>query len=544
MRRLAWIVLFGCISQGAPLEAASAQDKPLFEVVETIGTLRYYSANRAGVSASTALRTLEAMGVFALRYEDAKLQDALDRTTMSLAFDRMEAITIAELCAVAAGVDLITDRQAPVDGQLGALVATVVRAPKGDQQQGRERLLDWGLRWYRNLLEHEIDSERMNADTEAKLRLETAMLDMARGNWSAAAGGFRWLADTNPKHPWVPEALLREAECRFAAGEATDAAQLASRVMKLYRTERVGAKAAVVFARASLAQHRREVEAARHIAATTLLDSLVIELELFLQSFRDQEEYVPILLLVAEVQRRRGKPDFILDAIAQVEAVVDPILLPADQWTSTTFLRGAAMTMLGNYDAGRERLWQFLRMAPKDERVGVAWLTIAQAELPRDALQALFAARKAAEQNAFLSAAERGLALTIEAKAALRLGDTDGAVDRLERVIRERGPSNVPDLAVEVGLAFLAHGSFERAKAILRPLQDDVGIHADRARVIILEAESRQGQPSAVVRLAARFAARTVDSVSQVRIATLTGDAYAALGLATEAARAYDGRIR
>lgn len=529
----------------APARAALAiQDRPLFEVVETLGTLRYVAANRSGVSASTALRTLEAMGVFVLHFEDPELVNLLERNTMTLSFDRMEAVAVAELCAVASGLDLITERQPPVGGNPGNLVATVVRAPVPDTDAGRERLLDWGLRWYRNLLENELSSARINANTEAKIRIDSALLDMARGNWSAAAGGFRWLVDSNPTHPWVPEALLREAQCRLSAGEASDAAQRAARVMKLYRDDPVGAKAATVYARAALDQHRHEVEAGRFIAASTLLDSLVIEIELFLPSFRDRAEYPEVLLLLGEAQRRRGKADLVVDALARLESVADPILLPQQQWASTTFLRGCAGIMLGDFDRGRERLWQFLRMAPQDSRAGIAWLTIAQAELSFDPLEAMFAARKAAEKTTFLTAAERGQALTIEAKAALLLGDTQGAVERLERVIRDRGPRNVPDLAVEVGKAFMAHGSLERAKSIVLPLQDELGIHADRARVIILESEMRQGQPGVVVRLAPRFAARTTDAASQVAISTLVGDAYRALGMKSEAARAYDGRIR
>lgn len=521
-----------------------AQDRPLFEVVESVGTLRYLKANRAGVSGWNALRSLERLGVFTVRFELPELRKILEKNTMSLSFDRMEAVAIAELCSVAAGLDLMTERQPSDDGKPGQLVVTIVRAPSKDNAAGRQRLLDWGLRWYRNLLETELARESTNADAEAKIRIDAALLDMARGNWSAAAGGFRWLADTNPNHPWVPEALLREAECRLAAGEFAEAGRRAARVMKVYRTDPVGVRAAIVFARAGLIEERRERDLGRYLAAATALDSVVVQLELFIASFKGRDEYPALLLQLAEAHRRRGKPDLVLDALARLEAIVNPLLLPADQWASTSFLRGCALLNLGSEAEGRERLWHFLRIAPSDDRTGIAWLTLAEAALSRESTEAMFAARKAQEFAERLTSRERSRAMVVEAKAAMQLGDVGPAVEKLVAEIRRQGPRNVPDLVVEVAEALLNRRKYERVKAIVEPLARERGKYADRARVLILEAESRQGQSRAVVRLAKSFAARTDDYAAQSRIAQLAGDAYRELGMQVEAAQAYDGSVR
>lgn len=522
-----------------------AQDAPLFEVVESVGALRYVKANRSGVTAWNALRSLEAMGVFELRFEMPSLVPQIEKATMSLSFDRIEAVGVAELCAVAAGLDLTTERRVRPDGRPGKLVATVVRAPSRESELGRQRLLDWGLRWYRNLLETELGDRRNGAGAEAKIRIDSALMDMARGNWASAAAGFRWLSDTHPKHPWVAEALLREAECRLSAREYEEAARRASSVMKLFRARAVGARAALLLAQATLASSAEDRAQGRFIAAQTALDSLVVQIELFLPNFKTRDSYIDVLLALAEAERRRGKPDRVLDALRKIDAVSEAILLSPDRWTSYNFLRGVAKLSKGDRVGGREDTCRFLRMAPKDARAPVAWLQIADTEFGADqALEALLAVRNALESTENLNAREHSRALIIEAKASIALGDVRRASESLLRVVRERGPTEVPGLVVDVGQQLLAAGRIEKAKVLLVSLEKERGPFADRARVLVLEAEMRQGQARALVTRAKRYAQTTEDADAQSRIAELAGDAYRQLGMIADAARAYDGVVR
>lgn len=543
-RSLSGIVLTFC-AIATPLSSLGAQDSPLFQVVESSGALRYVKANRSGVSAWQALRELEKLGAFDLRFETPSLTKIVENSTMLLSFDRIEAVSVAELCAVAAGLDLSTERRVGKDGRPGKLVATIVRPPARTTENGRQRLIDWGLRWYRNLLEAELSEQRTSADLEAKIRIDSALLDMARGNWSSAAAGFRWLAETRPDHPWLADALLREAECQISAKNYEEAAQRASNVMKLFRAREAGARAALIYARATLAREAEDRVAGRFIAAQTALDSLVVQLELFLPSFRTREDYVDVLLALADAENRRRKPARVLATLAKIETVSSPILLSRDWWMSFNFLRGISLLATGEIAAGRDAVTRFLRTVPRDPRASLAWLHLAESELAREAaLEALLAARRALSARENLRPDEASRALIAEAKASIALGDIRKASERLFEVIKAQGPTKVPQLVVDLGDKLIEAGRYEQAKRILMGLENERGTLADRARVLILVAETRQGQARVVVKLAKRYAATTEGIEYQARIAELAGDAYRSLGMIEDAARAYDGVVR
>lgn len=521
--------------------------RPLFEVVEEVGTLKFVRANRAGAGAYNALRALEELGAFRLKLEVADLRKTLESQTVSLSFEKMEAVTVAELIAASAGLDLITQRLEPdaLSGGPGQLVATVVRAPSAATEAGRQRLRDWALRWYRNLLKVELRKNRETADAEDRIHIDLALLDMAQGNLAAAASEFQWFTENAPKHPYVPHALLKEAECYLEMGQLVEASQRSRRVMTNYRSHEVGVRAAQVFARTGLLRAEQEERAGRAALAASTLDTIVLNLELFLWGFRDREEFPGLLLLLGEAQRRRGRPDLVLEKIRQLESVVEIITLPDAQWATANFLRGGAEIAAGDAALGEKLLWRFIRKKPQDQRVPSAWVSLAEAQLALDdPLQCLFAARKALAKRQQLLALENERAFILQAKSLLGLGKLKEAVDLLQGHIRKGGAVQHPGLAVWLAGVLLDRGRAERAKALLEPLALLDGEHGDRARLMLVEAEARQGNDERVVERALAFAKRIRKSDVSARLAELVGDAYKALGMKRLAAEAYNGRLR
>jgi len=560
--RLALLSLLAVLH--APQRSASHSQEPatkVFRLVEVVGTLRFVSANRAGVSAYRALRDLERLGAFRLNLEAPELRQRLESEAVSLSFAKSEAVSVAELIAVAAGLDLVTEREeAPPDSDApGKLIATVVMAPSAGTEAGRQRLRAWALRWYRNLLRSEFERQRETADAKVRVHMDLALLDMQQGNLTAAAREFRWFAENAPEHPYVPEALLNEATCFFELGDFAGSAQRASRLMKKLRISETGVKAAVLYARASLKLAGQQEAAGRHITATSTLDSVVLSLELFAGGFRDTREFPKLMLLLAEVHRRRRRPDLVLRKLDELDAVIDMILLDDADWKSAHFLRGVALVETGDYLAGQTALWKFVQRASGDERLGVAWIRLGEAELGLDdPMQAVFASREALKSAKSLGAAERSRATVLEARGRILLGDVESAVSQLQvellKDVGDGGKGGNDELAVYLGQTLLEQGQPERAKRILvRVLENESPLGSaaagmtgvgDRARLLLLLAEAKQGNHAQVIARALEFADSVRDASSQSRIAELVGDAYMSLGMKRLAAEAYNGRLR
>jgi tetratricopeptide (TPR) repeat protein len=525
---------------------AGAQD-PVFRIVDQVGTLRFVSANRAGVSAWRALREIADLGVFQLELETPELRRLLEEQSLNLSFAKMEAVSVAELVAVAAGLDLVTERQEEESGsdEPGRLLATVVKAPGSTNEAVRQRLRDWALRWYRNVLGSELRQNRETADAEKRIHIDLALLDIAQGNLAAAASGLEWFAKNVPQHPWTPVALLKEAECYLELGQLEECSTKSSRVMKSFQSHEVAVPAALLFARANLRRAELEFEADRPALATSLLDNVVHTLELFLWGFRDRRDFPQLLLLLAEAHRQRGRSDLVLEKLRQLDSVIDPILLPDETWSSACFLRGTAEVAGGDVLAGERLLWQFVRHHPDDPRQASAWLGLLEAVLRAgDPLDGLFAARKALAPGGRLLPAERSRGRLLEARALRGLGKTEEAVAALEQEVKRLGAARVPDLVLELGMALLADGRPERAKVALEPSARLEGETGDRIRITLLEAEARQGNHEHLVSRARLYAELTRGSEAQARLAELVGDAWSALGDPRMAAAAYNGRIQ
>ena len=524
---------------------ADQSPRSVFEVVERVGSLRIVRANQAGATAWAALRSLEAIGCLRLELQVPELRARLERETVSLAIDRMESTTVAEFIAVAAGLDLVTERLEGRDGKPGVLVATVVESPSPKTEAGRRRLQSWSLRWYRNLLRSELRANRETADAAERIRIDIAMLDMAQRNLAAAAQGFRWFIENAPEHPFVPRAMLKEAECLFEMGQLVESARASSRLMKEFSEKPIGVEAAILFSRARIGTALDQLKKGDAAIAGVTLDDVIVNLELFLWNWQAEERFPELMILVARAQRLRGRPDLVLERLRQLTAVYDSIRLPDELWRMRLFLEGDAELASGERTKGRGLLWQYLQLEPKGRYAALAWSRLAQGELVAERpVQALFAARKALELADTMLPFEHSAVLVTEARARFGAGMFDTAVERLRGEIRRLGAKASTDIILFLGEQLLTARRPEEAKTAVASLLFGQSPQADRARILVLEAEAMQGNNASLVKLARDFADVVRAPQLQSRIAELAGDAYTVLGQHRRAAEAYNGRIR
>ncbi len=540
-------LLLGLSLFQGPLPDLEARRGPerIFEVVKTLGSRKFVKARRSGATAWIALKELEDLGAFKLNLELPELRSLLEGTSLNLSLDSKDALSVAELITVAAGLDLVVTKS-KVEGADPPFrwIATIANPPSERTEAGREVLRRWAIRWYRNLLTSELRANRETADAETRVHIDLALLMIEQGNLAGASEEFRLFRRLAPGHPYVPHALLHEARCQYDMGRWRTAIERAREVMTENRSSELGIQAAILLGRAYLAMVEDEKRKGRSRQALVLLDEMVHRLTLFGQGFRDRKEYPRLLVLIGTGQLLRKRPDQALVAARAAAEIQDPFLMPKDLWADYSFLRGSAEIEAGEPVFGERVLWQFLAKVGKDPRAGVAWLRISKAELVAgDPLQGLFAARKALETKNVLSPEERFAALVLESQGLLGVGMIEQALDGLERRVKEYGPERVPALALHLSGVLLDEGRPERAKRILSVLAGLPGLQGDRARMLLVEAEAKQGNDQRVIELVRSMAPDIRDEDIQTRLAELLGDAYLRVGEPALAAQAFNGRI-
>lgn len=540
---------------------SQASQKPLdegvaFRVVERRGDRVFVSAARAGVSAYLALKDLQALGAFKLNLQIPGIRSQLENETLSLFFKKKDAVAVAELLAVACGLDLEEDREEPEPGQvIGARVLTIVTVPLPETEAGRRNLRKWALDWYGRYLRALANDPTASLDKESQVRIDMAMLALAQGKLLEAAGHFQSFLDKAAKHPFASQARLKLAECHLELQNYDQAVQQAKGLFTTQGETEIGMKAALVFAKAHLAlsehwlRHGTSSQRNSGLSRTAEkyrargLDDLVAILELYLSGFQKQEGFPDLLLLLAEAHRRRGRPDRVLEKLRQLESVVEVIDLPDDNWATLHFLAGSALVESGKPLQGERKLLQFIGVAKDDLRTGLAWLSLARAEMAmEDPLQALFCARLALNHEGELLPHESKECKVLANRMLLDLGKFDAAIYGLEVLLQDASPDKA--LLVFTARKLLEAGRPERAKALLAGKEKMEGPLGDQVRLLLIKAESEQKHHLEVIDKARALASRIVDARIQAEITELVGDAYIALGLQKEAAEAYGGRIR
>ena len=527
-----------------------------FRVVERRGDRVFVQAARAGVSAYIALKDLESLGAFKLNLQLPGIRQQLKNETLSLFFQKKDAVAVAELLAVACGLDLEEDREEPLPGQiLGKRILTIVTVPLPETDAGRRNLRKWALDWYERYLRALATDPSASLDKESQVRVDMALLALAQGQLLEAVGHFQAFLDKAGKHPFANEARLKLAECELELKNYDEAIKQSKKLFENQAETSIGMRAALVYARAHLALSDYRWRQAKALQTQLPksragepdrargLDDLVAMLELYLSGFRSQEEFPDLLLLLAEAHRRRGRPDRVIEKIRQLESIVEPIDLPNEQWATVNFLEGGALVETGKPLEGEKKLLQFIGISKGDPRTGLAWLSLAKAERDmEDPLQGLFCARLALQYEGDLLPPESHEAKVLANKMLLDLGKFDAAIFGLEVLLQ--GPVPDKELLVFTAQKLLEGGRPERAKSILEGREKMSGPAGDRARLLIIKAESEQNHHQKVIETARALAGRIVDARIQAEVTELVGDAYMALGRKKEAAEAYGGRIR
>ena len=374
-----------------------------------------------------------------------------------------------------------------------------------------------------------------------------ALLLMESKQFLPAAKEFKEFAKLSPDHPFVPQALYKEALCYFELGQYQACIDRSRQVMSTWKDLEIGAKAAVLMAKAYVQKARQLFKSHRKSDAILRLDEMVHRLELFLDGFQDRKTYPELLIWVAEGHRLRGRPDQVRSKMIQLEQLIDPIFLRNELWLSFQFLSGYSDIEAGSsedVERGEVKLWQFVRKAPSDSRVPAAWLAMAKAEyVMEDPLQALFAVRNAAAAKDLLPS-EKFAAEVFEARLLLSLGKRDDAFRRLLAQIQKVGANKVPELTLFLGEELLNNRQAEKVKALVTPLLGKKSKIGDRARSLYVRAEALQKNYARVVALVRRFAPLTRDKDIQAQFSDIAGDAYLALGRKREAAAAFSGRVQ
>ena len=232
---------------------AMAQEpkKPLdegvaFRVVERRGDRVFVSAARAGVSAYLALKDLQALGAFKLNLQIPGIRSQLENESLSLFFQKKDAVAVAELIAVACGLDLEEDRLEPGPGQLlGTRVMTVVTVPLPETEAGRRNLRKWALDWYGRYLRALANDPMASLDKESQVRIDMALLALAQGRLLEGAGHFQAFLDKAAKHPFASEAKLKLAECQLELKNYDQAIQQSKGLFTTQAETKIGMKAAL-----------------------------------------------------------------------------------------------------------------------------------------------------------------------------------------------------------------------------------------------------------------------------------------------------------
>jgi tetratricopeptide (TPR) repeat protein len=243
--------------------------RPPLELVRKDGSSMHFRANRSGMSAWSVLRYLEDQGAFTLILDIPQLTEQLQSQAVNLAFEEMDAVDIARLVCVVAGLDLIEEYKVQKSeksaGQESAAPVkphvTVVNPPVGDTQSGRDRLRALAIEYYDRLLyEGTPDPLGATAREIAKVpgleplpakakpfdvRFDRGRLRKEMGDYSAAAEEFEAAADNvapeveaETRQKYECWALYWQAVCFLEMGEYEKAQSLSREVNSLYEGRR------------------------------------------------------------------------------------------------------------------------------------------------------------------------------------------------------------------------------------------------------------------------------------------------------------------
>ena len=510
------------------------------------------SGDAASITVADALDSLCRTVGWRVYYETPQLEQELAQRVVPIAVTGQRPSELARLIAVAGGADAQLD--APAAGTGGAAKLHVIRAPSASSDSGRIRLRQWAATWYRTFLSSKtLSDESARSDVVMASRMHLGELLMQLDDFEGAQRWFGGVRAADPAHPYVPTAMLREAQCHYELGLAVrDSAQ---RSRHLGRAEEVLQR---------LVQQSPDIKETAD--GVVLLGRVLIELGRYKECIgrlRDKAvklalypEIVDVYLLIGDAERRLADAESTLLATEQVYMLRDAVQFTRRQWLDFLFLEGWALTETGRSSDAEERLELFIGLGQGDTRRGQAFATLAQTYLDLgkyvEARSASIAARELLDGTA--DRHWRSVAARLDAKTRVATGDRDSALKELKAQLDRQSP-----VELETALAFylidehISAGEYTNAIRVAEILtEDDVAKmyphDSDRARLLKLRAMYEQARIGKTLdrfpALAIPHAERLLSAGYQSEAADLIGQAWQEIGEIDRAADAFRGVFR
>lgn len=510
------------------------------------------AADRRQIDCLLALRELAATMNWNVAIESTPLEQDLRSSSVDLNLVDQDPRMVAHLIAVAAGADSIFDEAAGFEGARPTL--HVLRVPSADTQSGRQRLRAMAGQWYRSFLRDELQYEPVVQEQGVAVRMHLGEMLVASGDLDSAVAFFQDVYEQRP-HDRVAKAILRIAECHLDMAEGRvdrasriadyEAAELWTRkLFEAMPTAPEIAPATLLLGRALLgkAEAHERVEEVRQLA-----QACQDELRARIIRLIDSVELLQVWLLAGKAQFLMQRPEQVYRTMTTLrESPYFEDLGPLE-FLDYHFLLGYGALGSDKNELSMRALEWFLIHAEDDARRGQAYVMLAESYLAqRRFVQARAASVEARER--YLQRLDpdwRQRGMRVWARAALALGEKEGAFVELERMVM-RGEE--PDLTLFLIDELLRDRQWQRAIAVSRVLSERDDLIGDRARykaVLALYEQAVAGDhvddfpPQAIA-----VAPKVQDPDLRAKIATLIGEAYMKLGKLEHAADAYRGILR
>ena len=510
------------------------------------------AADRRRIPCLDALRGLTTAVNWNLVIESKPLENDLVFESVDLNLVDQDPRMVAQLIAVAAGADVVFDEAAPFEGARATV--HVVRLPDPELESGRQRLRAMAGQWYRSFLRDELQHEPLVARETVQVRMHLGQLLLESGDLESAIAFFTEVYDKRP-HDHTGTAILKIAECHIdlARGLSDRAQQKANhekaekwvrQLLERMPTAPEVTPATILLGRALLGQARAEPrpELARRHA-----EQCQAELRARVIRLVDSVEMLDVWLLAGEAQMLLEQADRVHETMLTLRESAYFDDLGERQFLDYHFLLGYGALGVQKHDLAMRSLEWFSIHAENDPRQGMAYVLLAESYLAQQRfLQARAASVEARLRHLATLAPEwRQRALRIWARAALAVGEKEGAFLELEQMVA-RGEE--PELTLFLADEMLADRQWERAIGVVRGLLDEESPIGDRARFKKVAALFEQALASKHLEdfpgQAIALAPKIADPELRSRTATMIGDAYTRLGKLEHAADAYRGILR
>ena len=357
---------------------------------------------------------------------------------------------------------------------------------------------------------------------------------LQQGDLEQAIVVFQEVHDADDAHPYMPLALLRLAQSHHDLGNHEEAEKWAREVSRMHPSRPETAAATVLLGR-NLIQQKRYDECVATMRASVL-------------PLANTPEIVDILLITAEAQVHRERPDYVLEQMRMLADSQSFRDLTESQWLDYHYLRGLGAEGTGHFEEAMELLEIFLATGPADRRRGEACVLLGRSYLALGKyVEARTAGLQALTYQSAMDRFWRKEARILQARTALALGQRDKAFEDLEREVR-RDPVQTPELIVFLIESFLENDRYQKAIAAADLLIPIGGKWGDRARYLKILAMWRQNPRAELLDSfllrAVQIAPQIEDEELQRKAAEIIGQAYGLRGDWEKAVNAYHGVLR